>query len=323
MGGAAGKVVGRGVEERLPEGGEGGELGIALEKLREPVLELALELRRPVDVEFEIGFQRQVRREIARTDRDCAAIFDLDIDQLLDKRHVDPLCAANPAANPDAPDQLGRRAFGGVDRGMDLEEIVVNRDRAPNGAFLPGPVRPGPARVMLVVTPHLDQCLGMENHPHPVLDLDPVLDDRMHVVGIQQSTFGEVRRFLDRHLDRDRGLDLGSPAGIGGCRGEELRDMLVRFRRPRFPLSVDPEPGTVIAVEVEPRQAIEIAFVKHPEARLHRHLDLGSGGQNALGKPEKPGELPAVFGGNVVVGNIAIGGHNRRGTPCSPVPFVR
>jgi hypothetical protein len=37
MGGAAGKVVGRGVEKRLPQGGKWGELGIALEKLREPV----------------------------------------------------------------------------------------------------------------------------------------------------------------------------------------------------------------------------------------------------------------------------------------------
>ena len=57
IGGVTGEVVGGGVQKRLRERRERGKFGISPEKLREAVLKFALELRRPIYVEFEIRLE--------------------------------------------------------------------------------------------------------------------------------------------------------------------------------------------------------------------------------------------------------------------------
>src|SRR5579883_3012222 len=96
------------------------------------------------------GAQGQMGLGLPQPNCHVASLFQLDFDQLFEKRHIDSLVGMLPSCHPDTEHQLDWSVFAHrLDTLMDLVDFVVEVDGAPPRTLSTGPRRPRSIEVFL------------------------------------------------------------------------------------------------------------------------------------------------------------------------------
>ena len=150
---------------------------------------------------MDVGFEGKAWRCGSGPNGDHTLIFELDVEALLDDRHIDICAAGLPAPNTGPPDQFRRGALRGVNHRVDVEEVFVDTDSASGWLFMMCPVRPRAFEIGYKITAHFGTVRRMQDDFDPIFNFDFVFNDDPNIVRHQEFHLDEVGCFFDGHLD--------------------------------------------------------------------------------------------------------------------------